>query len=54
MTGKQGRILIADDEMIIRKLFHQKLSSEGYHCQSLADILTPCLRYKAIIPMFFV
>jgi putative nucleotidyltransferase with HDIG domain len=33
MTKKQGRILIVDDEEVIRRLLHQKLSSEGYQCQ---------------------
>ena len=33
MTGKQGRILIVDDEEMVRRLLHQKLSSEGYQCE---------------------
>jgi len=33
MTGKRQSILIVDDEEVIRRLLHQKLSGEGYHCQ---------------------
>jgi len=33
MTNKQETILIVDDEELIRKLLHQKLSDEGYHCE---------------------
>jgi putative nucleotidyltransferase with HDIG domain len=33
MTKKQGRILIVDDEEVVRRLLHRKLSSEGYQCQ---------------------
>jgi putative two-component system response regulator len=33
MSGKQGSILIVDDEAMIRKLLYQKLSSVGYQCQ---------------------
>ena len=32
MSEKQGSILIIDDEESIRRLLHQKLSSEGYQC----------------------
>jgi putative two-component system response regulator len=32
MTGKQGTILITDDEMVIRRLLKQRLTSEGYRC----------------------
>ncbi len=32
MIEKQEKILIVDDEEAIRKLLHQKLSSEGYQC----------------------
>ncbi len=32
MTNKQEKILIVDDEAMIRKLLRQKLSKEGYHC----------------------
>ena len=32
MAGKQGNILIVDDEKTIRSLLRKKLSSEGYHC----------------------
>ena len=37
MTTKQERILIVDDEKMIRKLLHQKLSSEGYQCQEAGN-----------------
>ena len=37
MTGKQERILIVDDEELIRRLLHQKLSSEGYRCQKASS-----------------
>ncbi len=33
MTDTQERILIVDDEAMIRKLLRQKLSREGYHCE---------------------
>jgi len=33
MTEKQKTILIVDDEEVIRRLLHQKLSGEGYHCE---------------------
>ena len=33
MTGKQEKILIVDDEEVIRRLLYQSLSSEGYQCQ---------------------
>jgi len=32
MVNHQERILIVDDEAAIRKLLHQKLSRQGYHC----------------------
>ncbi len=50
MTTKQERILIVDDEEIIRKLLHQKLSSEGYHCAeaSTADQALDKLRSNAV------
>jgi len=37
VTGKQERILIVDDEELIRRLLHQKLSSEGYRCQKASS-----------------
>ncbi len=33
MTAKQERILIIDDEEVIRRLLHRELSSKGYLCQ---------------------
>ena len=33
MTEKQKTILIVDDEEVIRRLLHQKLSGEGYRCE---------------------
>ncbi len=33
MTRKRERILIVDDEETIRRLLHQKLTSEGYQCR---------------------
>lgn len=32
MTTKQERILIVDDEELVRRLLHQRLSAEGYQC----------------------
>lgn len=37
MTGKREGILIVDDEELIRRLLHQKLSSEGYRCQKASS-----------------
>lgn len=36
MAGEQARVLIVDDEKVIRRLLHQKLSREGY--QSLEAV----------------
>jgi len=33
MTGKPERILIVDDEEVVRKLLRRKLSREGYQCE---------------------
>ena len=33
MTNQEERVLIVDDEVVIRKLLHQKLSREGYRCE---------------------
>ena len=33
MANRDERILIVDDEVIIRKLLHQKLSKEGFRCE---------------------
>jgi len=37
VTGKREGILIVDDEELIRRLLHQKLSSEGYRCQKASS-----------------
>jgi len=37
MIEKQATILIVDDEEVIRRLLHQKLSSEGYQCQEAGN-----------------
>jgi len=37
MTSKQGIILVVDDEEVIRKLLHQKLSGAGYHCEEASS-----------------
>ncbi len=37
MSGKREGILIVDDEEVIRKLLHQRLSSEGYQCQEASS-----------------
>ena len=37
MTGKREGILIVDDEELVRKLLHQKLSGEGYQCQEASS-----------------
>jgi DNA-binding response OmpR family regulator len=41
MTGKQKRILIVDDEEVIRRLLHHKLSSEAYQCREAGDAEQP-------------
>ena len=37
MTSRQESILVVDDEKTIRRLLHQKLSSEGYQCQEATN-----------------
>lgn len=37
MTTQQGKILIVDDEEVVRKIIHRKLSMEGYHCLEAAN-----------------
>lgn len=37
MTGKQERILVVDDEGVVRRLLHHKLSSEGYQCREAGN-----------------
>jgi putative two-component system response regulator len=50
MTEKQGRILIVDDEVVIRSFLHRELSGEGYHCQEArsADQALDRLRSNAV------
>jgi len=45
MAERKGTILIVDDEKDIRKLLHQRLKSEGYHCEEAgnADEALTCL-----------
>ena len=45
MAGRNETILIVDDEKDIRKLLHQRLKSEGYHCEQAgnADEALTCL-----------
>lgn len=37
MSGKREGILIVDDEEVIRRFLHQRLSSEGYQCQEASS-----------------
>jgi putative two-component system response regulator len=37
MTTKRERILIVDDEEVIRRLLHQRLAREGYQCQEAGN-----------------
>ncbi len=37
MKGKQGVILLVDDEELIRRLLYKKLSAEGYRCEQAAN-----------------
>ena len=37
MTQRQEKILVVDDEAVIRKLLCKKLSIEGYVCQTAGD-----------------
>ena len=50
MTNKQERILIVDDEEVVRKLLHQRLLREGYWCEEAnsADQALDKLRSNAI------
>ena len=50
MTTKQERILIVDDEEMVRRLLHQKLSQEGYSCEEAgnADQALDKLRSNAV------
>ena len=38
MTGKQGAILVVDDEEAKRGILQQKLSNKGYLCQEAGNI----------------
>jgi CheY-like chemotaxis protein len=55
MTSVQEKVLIVDDEEVVRKLLHQHLSTEGYICQEaryemnqseLAKRFTDALRHN--------
>jgi len=37
VSGKREGILIVDDEEVIRRFLHQRLSSEGYQCQEASS-----------------
>ncbi len=37
MTNHEQRILIVDDEAMIRRLLHLKLSRQGYHCEEAGN-----------------
>jgi putative two-component system response regulator len=38
MTNHEQKILIVDDEVAIRRLLHQKLSRQGYHCEEAGNV----------------
>jgi signal transduction histidine kinase len=37
MSTEPEKVLVIDDEAVIRRLLHQRLSNEGYDCQQAAD-----------------
>ena len=39
MTNHEQRILIVDDEPMIRRLLHVKLSRQGYHCEEAGNTI---------------
>lgn len=49
MLNGHKRLLIVDDEPVIRRLLHQKLSNEGYHCAE-ADTAEAALQTLAEAP----
>lgn len=54
MTNHEQRILIVDDEAMIRRLLHLKLSRQGYHCEeagSAAEALEKLRTYSADLIM---
>ena len=58
MTGEQERLLVVDDEEAIRRLLHQRLSSEGYLFQEavsfkmrMIGLLVDTARYFRPIPL---
>jgi putative two-component system response regulator len=38
MTSKQHRVLLVDDEPVVRKILRQRLSAEGYHCEEAGNV----------------
>ena len=54
MTNHEQRILIVDDEPMIRRLLHVKLSRQGYHCEeagSAVEALDKMRTYSADLIM---
>jgi putative two-component system response regulator len=54
MTNHEQRILIVDDEAMIRRLLHLKLSRHGYHCEeagSAVEALDKLKTYSADLMM---
>ena len=47
MTTKRERILIVDDEEVIRRLLHQRLAREGYQCQEAGNAVQALDEFKS-------
>ena len=50
MTSRQHRVLIVDDEPVVRRILRQKLSAEGYRCEeagSASEAMGKLLGYPA-------